>query len=269
MRTAPDQQTFLAVADQAKRRHLSFTAHPLFPPEVLLRAGLSSVEHFLSWPPLNTLSQIERRALYRRIAKSGMHLSNTMVNIDGLLTPYAKARQLVNDARGTLDPRRKYLCGYLIEDWREQVEEMKDSPYEERRGMLPDLYRNFREMREAGVRFLAGTDAGVVFIYPGFSLHDELDKLVHQVGFTPMEALKIATDGVPSFYRDSANRAAIAPGQAADLVLLDADPLLDIGNTKRIAGVSMRGKWLDRAALDQLLREVEQSAQAGCQSLTK
>jgi cytosine/adenosine deaminase-related metal-dependent hydrolase len=51
----------------------------------------------------------------------------------------------------------------------------------------------------------------------------------------------------------------IGPGMAADLVLLDADPLDDIGNTRRIAGIVLRGRWLDRAALDRLLESVERA----------
>ncbi|HMF75913.1 MAG TPA: amidohydrolase family protein [Bryobacteraceae bacterium] len=268
MRTTPDLQTFLAVADAARRHHLPLTAHPVAPPEQLIKAGLGSVEHFLSYPPLNNMTDSERRALLRKMTKSGLNMSNTMTNVTGLIsTPYAEGKRILEDTNGALDPRRKYLCGYLIQDWREQVEENKDSPYEELRKELPNIYRDFREMREEGVPYLAGTDAGVVFIYPGFSLHDELVTLVRDLGFTPMEALRIATDGIPRFYGETAGYGAVEPGSAADLVLLDADPLADIHNTSRIAAVSLRGKWLDRAKLDRLLRQVEQAAQANCREL--
>ncbi len=188
-----------------------------------------------------------------------------MANFDGLMSvPYAEAKKIVADTAGSVDSRRKYLCGYLIEDWREQVEESKDAPYESLRKDLPIIYREFREMREEGVPYLAGTDAGVLFIYPGFSLHDELEKLVRIVGFTPMDALRIATAGMAEFYKAAKRFGAVEPGQQADLVLLDADPLADIRNTRRIAGVSIRGRWLDRAELDLLLQKVERSAQSGC-----
>jgi hypothetical protein len=268
MRSTPDLDTFRAVAEEAKRRNLPFAAHPVASPEKLIRAGLRSVEHFLTYPPLNALTELQRRTLFRKMAQSGMYLSNTMVNIDGLLSiPYAEGKKIVEDTTGKLDVRRKYLCGYLIQDWREQVEEGKDAPYDPLRKELPNVYRDFREMREEGVQFLAGTDAGVLFIYPGFSLHDELDNLVRDVGFTPMEALRVATDGIPAFYREASSLGAVEPGQAADLVLLDADPLVNIRNTRHIAGVSVRGRWLDRAELDRLLRQVEQSAQRGCRGL--
>jgi imidazolonepropionase-like amidohydrolase len=151
-----------------------------------------------------------------------------------------------------------------MQDWREQVEEGKDAPYDGFRKELPNVYRDFRQMHEEGVQFLAGTDSGVLFMYPGFSLHDELEKLVQAVGFTAMEALRIATDGVAMFYGETQSFGSVAPGQAADLVLLDADPLADIRNTRRIAGVLVRDRWFDRTELDLILRQVERSAQSDC-----
>lgn len=268
MRSTADSQTFVAVAQEAQRRRLPLAVHPIASLEELMRARVRSVEHFLAYPPLNTLSGSERRALFRRMAKAGMYMSNTMVNIDGLISlSYEHGRRIVDDANGTIDPRRKYLCGYLIDDWREQVEENKDSPYDELRRQLPNMYRDFREMREEKVPFLAGRDVGVVFMYPGFSLHDELEQLVRHVGFTPMEALAVATDGVPHFYGETGAFGAIEPGQVADVVLLDANPVADIRNTKRIQAVSVRGRWLERTELDRLFRDVENSAKAGCRPL--
>ncbi len=266
MRSTPDLDTFRAVADEARRHNLPFAAHAVAPPEELMRAGLSSVEHLLAYPPLDSLTESQRRALFRRMPQAGLYLSNTMANLDGLISvSYAEGKKIVADTAGKLEARRKYLCGYLIEDWREQVEESKDAPYESLRKELPIIYREFREMREEGVPYLAGTDAGVLFIYPGFSLHDELEKLVRTAGFSPMDALRVATSGMAEFYKATNRFGAVEPGQEADLVLLDADPLADIRNTRRIAGVSARGRWLGRAELDLLLRKVERSAQSGCQ----
>ena len=265
MRSTPDVETFRAVADEAKRHHLPFAAHAVALPEELLRTGLDSVEHFLAYPPLEGLTELQRRALFRRMAQAGMYLSNTMVNIDGLVSvSYAEGKRIVEDTAGKLDPRRRYLCGYLMQDWREQVEEGKDAPYDGFRKELPNLYRDFRQMHEEGVQFLAGTDSGVLFMYPGFSLHDELEKLVQALGFTAMEALRIATDGVAMFYGETQSFGGVEPGQAADLVLLDADPLADIRNTRRIAGVLVRDRWFDRTELDLILQQVERSAQSDC-----
>jgi imidazolonepropionase-like amidohydrolase len=104
-------------------------------------------------------------------------------------------------------------------------------------------------------------------MYPGFSLHDELEQLVRNVGFTSMQALAVATNGIPRFYGETGAFGGVEPGQMADLVLLDANPVADIRNTKRIRAVSVGGRWLERTELDALLRDVENSAKAGCRAL--
>ena len=98
-----------------------------------------------------------------------------------------------------------------------------------------------RAMRRAGVQFLAGTDTLNPFCFPGFSLHDELALLV-EAGLTPMEAMQAATINPAVFMGKSSSLGTIEKGKIADLVLLDANPLDDIGNTKRIAAVVVGGK---------------------------
>ncbi len=267
MRTTPDLATFQAVADEAVLHHLPLAAHPVATPEQLIAAKLRSVEHLLAYPPLDGISSEKRQLLFEDVARSGMFLSATTVNLEGsVLLSYKEAKQRLNDTSGVIDRRRKYVCGYLAKDWSEQVEEKKDGEAEidSFRRELPGIYRDMRGLREAGVPFLAGTDVAVVFMYPGFSLHDELANLVKQVGFSPMEVLHIATRNPHSFYRDKSERGEIEPGQTADLVLLTANPLTDIRNTTKIAGVITGGKWFDRAALDSLLADVERRATAGC-----
>jgi imidazolonepropionase-like amidohydrolase len=134
------------------------------------------------------------------------------------------------------------------------------------REQLPKHYRNIREMRESGVQFLAGTDTAVVLMYPGFSLHDELQKMVRDFGFPPMEVLRIATSNVAAFYGEEQQFGAIELGQPADLLLLDADPLVNIENTRKIQGVMAQGRWFYRAALNNLFREIKQAASSGCHS---
>jgi adenine deaminase len=116
-------------------------------------------------------------------------------------------------------------------------------------------------MRQSGVELLAGTDVGNPYCMPGFSLHDELALLV-QAGLTPAEALQSATLNPARFLGKEADLGGIAPGQIADLVLLDANPLDDIGNTKRINAVVVNGGLLDRVALDRLLSKVEDTVRS-------
>jgi imidazolonepropionase-like amidohydrolase len=110
------------------------------------------------------------------------------------------------------------------------------------------------------VPFLAGTDSGgVPYTYPGFSLHDELAFLV-QAGCTPMEALQTATLNSAKFLGLSDQLGTINAGKQADLVLLEANPLDDIHNTQKIRAVVVRGRYLDRAALDELLAHAKSAA---------
>src|SRR5262249_53795534 len=114
-----------------------------------------------------------------------------------------------------------------------------------------------RAMHRAGVPFLAGTDTTNPFIFPGFSLHDELALLVAEGGFTPLEALQAATRDPAQFLGREKDLGTAEPGKLADLVLLDADPLADIHNTTRIAAVVANGRLLPRDRLDRMLAEVE------------
>ena len=105
-----------------------------------------------------------------------------------------------------------------------------------------------KALHDAGVPVLLGSDSPQTFNVPGFSIHRELEAMV-AAGLTPHEALATGTTAPARFF-GTTEWGAIAPGRAADLVLLDANPLDDIGNTRRVAGVMVRGRWLDRAEID-------------------
>jgi imidazolonepropionase-like amidohydrolase len=114
-------------------------------------------------------------------------------------------------------------------------------------------------MRRAGVEFLAGTDTGGPYLFPGFSLHDELALLV-QAGLTPLEALQAATLNPARFLGREKELGTVEKGKLADLVLLDADPLQDITHTRKISAVVLNGRLFDRKTLDVMLGQVEAAA---------
>jgi len=110
----------------------------------------------------------------------------------------------------------------------------------------------------AGVPFLAGTDtAAGVDVLPGISLHLELQRFV-AAGFTPLEALQTATLNPAKFYNKLDDFGSVAPGRIADLVLLRANPLEDIANTRTIAGVVHDGQYLSQQDIDQLRSKLKQ-----------
>ena len=103
-----------------------------------------------------------------------------------------------------------------------------------RRSLILALHR-------AGARLLLGSDAPQVFNVPGFSVHRELDLLVES-GLTPFEALQTGTTAPAEFL--GTNTGSVQAGKDADLLLLNANPLADISNSRRIHGVMLRGQWL-------------------------
>ena len=111
-------------------------------------------------------------------------------------------------------------------------------------------------LQQAGVRIMAGTDAGFLnsFNYPGIGLHDELSLFVKE-GLSPAQALSAATRAGPAWFGTLDRYGAVAPGKAADLVLLERNPLEDIEATRSIQYVVLRGQGYDRKALDALLAQ--------------
>ena len=162
------------------------------------------------------------------------------------------------------DPRSKYIPGDQWEAWNGDAEGMieSDSSRAGRRAMM-DFYTKGLEITaaayRAGVTVMVGTDSGDSYVFPGSAVHDEMGELV-KAGLTPAEALRAATWTGAEFLGRTADSGSVAPGRLADLVLLDANPLADIANTRRIAGVALNGRWLDRPALDALLAGAERTA---------
>jgi hypothetical protein len=108
-------------------------------------------------------------------------------------------------------------------------------------------------MHDRGVPIAAGTDTPISFAGPGYSLHSELELLV-RAGLSPLEALEAATIRPAEFFGLEGEMGQVAEGYLADLVLLSADPLADIDNTRAIEAVVTKGVLLDREELDALVR---------------
>ena len=154
------------------------------------------------------------------------------------------------------DPRLKYLPSTL------RGERKLDDLFGLREEMKEEAERDLAlvsDMRRAGVQFLAGTNSPSANSFPGFSLHQELELLV-KGGFTPLQALQTATIN-PALHMAKLDKYGVVErGRIANMVLLEANPLSDIRNTQKIAGVVLRGTYLSRIELDGMLAHAEQWA---------
>jgi len=117
------------------------------------------------------------------------------------------------------------------------------------------------ELHRAGVPLLVGSDSLDPFVFPGDSFHHELSELV-RAGFSPMEVLQAATRGAALFLGREKELGTVESGRAADLVLLSANPVENIANTRKISAVVRKGGYYDRAALDALLAHAKAAAAA-------
>jgi imidazolonepropionase-like amidohydrolase len=152
-------------------------------------------------------------------------------------------------------PELKYVSANAVEQWSTAYNNrLAQLPREAANNIIANRTRILRALHEGGVRILMGTDAPQQFSVPGFSLHRELLRM-REAGMSNFEILKSGTVNVGSYFAEPFGT--VAAGQRADLVLLDGSPLDDIGNVAKIRGVMVRGRWLDRAALDARLAAIE------------
>ena len=281
-------EIFAYALKAAKARGLKTSAHTpfAFTIEQAATAGLGSVEHLdylikagspqeaaigaeytagkLSYGEasdrfVETFDLAYAKATYTRLAKLGLHVTPTL-NMSRILAYLDRDDHSKDAALATIGPGLRKTYEWRVERAAKSTPGQvaaRHKEYELSVKVLPML-------RDAGIPILAGTDAGYLnsFNYPGQGLHDELQRFV-EAGLTPHEALISATLTGPAFLGHSDRYGSIAVGKTADLLILDANPLRDISATRAIRGVILKGKWLDRAALDALLAEAKSRAASG------
>ncbi len=152
-------------------------------------------------------------------------------------------------------PEMAYMPPEVVANWVEAKQGFLDNE-----DYSPDLARRFVEIRrklikalnDAGAGLLLGSDAPQVFQVPGWSMRAELASLV-AAGLTPYEALTTGTRNVAAYFDELSEWGTLEAGKVADLLLLDANPLEDVGNVGLLSGVMTRGRWVPRAELDEIL----------------
>jgi imidazolonepropionase-like amidohydrolase len=263
IRTAASPDAYFGILRAARRAGLTVAGHA--PTVVGLGeasdSGQRSFEHSVVEQVRRVLTT-ERRALYHRLARNGSWYVPTLVVLSAPRTADSAVVAMLDDDAGRVDSRRGWMAPSLVQWWRIQVvERMQDTAAARRfaRAWRPGYDATLaiiRAMRAAGVPILVGTDAGSVMVFPGSSVHEEMALLVNDARLTPREALWSATLGPARYFGMERELGTIEAGKLADLVLLDADPLVDIRNTARIEAVVLRGELLDSMRRRQLMDEV-------------
>lgn len=158
------------------------------------------------------------------------------------------------------DPHRIYMTQAVRDQWlsaKRSIEENSQYDAEKIKKFVALRRDLIRECQKNGVGLLLGCDAPQVFNVPGFSTHYELEYLVLS-GLTPGEALRTGTLNVAK-YLGKEDSGEIRKGAVADLVLLNANPLADIKNTRTVAGVMIAGTWMDKTFIDAELKKLEKN----------
>lgn len=191
--------------------------------------------------------------LFAQLAKeNGTWLSPTLTTMKWILS---QARSL-DELRAS--PALQYVHPLLQSKW------LTANVYN--RNTSPDRVAYFQKMvdfhvrlvkafKAAGIPMVTGTDAGLSGVVGGFSLHDEIELLV-EAGLTPEEALVAATRLPAKWLGIDSEVGTVEAGKRADLILLDANPLSDIKNTWKIAGVFVNGRWISRRTIDAMLADL-------------
>jgi imidazolonepropionase-like amidohydrolase len=289
----PSREAFFAVADEAKKQGLSFVGHV---PAVVTAAeasdaGMHSIEHIVySGLALDCSSRekelreavMQARAnrdanasakalvdaadsfsaekaaeLWSRFKKNGTWVVPTLKSISvqtpSKLTPEQQAA----------DPQLDFVPEALRKQWDPRLPDNKASEADQKwwSRQFANDEKLTREMHRAGVATLAGSDSLDRFVFPGSSLHAEL-QLLQSNGYTSLEALQSATRDAARFLGREKEYGTVTVGAHADLVLLGANPLDDIANISKISAVVREGEFLDRTALDTLLMQAKAAAKA-------
>jgi imidazolonepropionase-like amidohydrolase len=280
------RDAFLAIADEARNRGISFAGH--VPNSVRAteasEAGMRSFEHLYmvglscSSHEDELFAGLQRHEFSRSAATARAYDSFDEAKAQALFERFVRngtwqcPTLALERAQATLveelekDERLKYISSEFR--LRMKWDPRKDPNFRNRDAAYWSIAkRNFTgglelvgRMHRAGVAILAGSDSLNPYVYPGFSLHDELELLV-QAGLSRLEALQCATLRAAQFMGQADRRGTVETGKIADLVLLDRDPLTDIRNTRSIRAVVLNGRLLERAELDRMLADVQASAE--------
>jgi imidazolonepropionase-like amidohydrolase len=249
------RDAYFAIVDEAKRLSLPVAGHvpAAITAKEAAEAGQRSIEHFTGLSEAET-DTAKADTLIGIFKKNHTWVCPTII----MRNNYA----ILDDRSLAGDLRLQYMKPSWKNSWLNMTNGAAKLPANEWTARRETVRREqvlIGRFQNAGVGILAGTDDSNPYVMPGFSLHDELRLLVES-RLTPMQALQAATLNPAKFFGQLASSGSVEKGKIADLVLLDANPLVDIRNTARIRSVVVNGRFLDRQELDNMLKEIAGAA---------
>lgn len=222
--------------------------------EALIADGAPVTSAQTGWFGLGLVDHIDRSklpALVRATREAGVYVNAT----ETLMRTMAGEGQ---PERMLADSTMAWWPENQVTAWANSVRNLQNNPAftaEHRRRYLELRFWLIRSLHEGGVTLLLGADAPQIGNVPGFSTLHELE-LMAQAGLSNFEALATGTRNVGQ-YLGEPDFGTIAVGHRADLLLLDADPLVNVSNVRRKAGVMANGRWIPRAEIDRRLAELK------------
>jgi imidazolonepropionase-like amidohydrolase len=272
------REAVFAIADEAKKQEMAFAGH--VPDSVraseMSEAGMKSFEHLIGIFEGSSSSEddflkggkTEGRFLASYDTGQAAALRSVLAKNQTWQCPtlvWERGGNLIDVTDFAKDGRAKYVpASWKNKTWKRFTDEIRKGYGTDdiavRKKFVEKELEVVQLLHKAGVPFLAGTDTPPgVYVFPGFSLHEELQRFV-AAGFTPLEALQTATLNPVRFLGMEEQLGTIEKGKLADLVLLNANPLEDISNTQKIAAVIVDGHYYSGKDLEKMLAGVEAAA---------
>ncbi len=238
---------YFALAEQARHQHMRLVGHV---PASLsawdaIESRQASIEHLFGVMK-SVATDEEALRFFDKCALYGVRISPTLVLWQRMAH--------VNDDKLASDPRLKFVPESARKAW----PALKDEGNEPLKKQIEGIYKLVGLTTRTKVEVLAGTDTGDPWTIPGATLHDELEQMV-AAGLSPHQALAAATIAPARFFEWEDAMGTVEVGKMADLVMLDANPLVNIRNVRKIAAVFARGKYYSRRDLDAMLSAVNPS----------
>ena len=273
------KENFGAIAKTAKEVNIPFAGHVSFDVGVwrAIEAGYASIDHLDGFveslvPGIDTIREQETgsfgmfiakyadekriSALMKALKEKNIWVVPTQALAERWFSPYKDADAFARE------PEMIYMKEETMKNWVNSKKNIMSNPNykaDEIKSFIALRRRLIYECQRNGVGLLLGSDGPQVFNVPGFSVHHELKYMV-DAGLTPYQALQSGTVNVAKYF-NLKNSGMIKPGYKSDLVLLDGNPLENIENTSKVAGVMIDRTWISKQEITAELKKLEKPRQ--------